>query len=153
MGEVHEEDGVDVVVVGAGQAGLAASYHLAQSRIDHIVLERGAIGESWRSQRWDSFHLNTPNWSNALPGAAFLAEVPDGFARSDDLLSFFEGYVRSFGLPVRANCGVTSLDRRPGGDYELITDGGRIVGRSVILATGSMSRPRIPMMAPSTRLE
>jgi putative flavoprotein involved in K+ transport len=144
VGDVVE---AEVVVVGAGQAGLAASYYLAQSGIDHVVLERGTIGESWRSQRWDSFRLNTPNWSNALPGAAFLAGTPDAFAHADDLLSFFEGYARSFALPVRANCEVTSLNRRPGGDYELVTLEGPLIGRSVILATGSMSRPRIPVMA------
>jgi putative flavoprotein involved in K+ transport len=145
--DVREEDVVDVVVVGAGQAGLAASFHLARAGIDHVVLERGSVGESWRSQRWDSFYLNTPNWSNALPGAPFLSEAPDAFAPPDDLLSFFEGYVRSFGLPVRTNCSVTSLERRPGGDYELVTEAGTVVSRTVILATGSMSRPRIPVMA------
>jgi len=153
LAEAREANGVDVdvVVVGAGQAGLAASYHLARSGIDHVVLERGAVGESWRSQRWDSFYLNTPNWSNSLPGAAFLVGAPDAFAPSGDLLSFFEDYARSFGLPVRANCEVTSLERSPDGDYELITGEGTVRGRSVILATGSMSRPRIPVIARDLR--
>lgn len=63
------DDAYEVVVIGAGQAGLAVSYLLAESRVRHVVLERGEIGDSWRSQRWDSFCLNTPNWANGLPGS------------------------------------------------------------------------------------
>ena len=62
---------VDTIVIGAGQAGLAASFFLTQHGREHLVLERGAVGETWRSQRWDGFYLNTPNWSLQLPGAAY----------------------------------------------------------------------------------
>jgi cation diffusion facilitator CzcD-associated flavoprotein CzcO len=73
---------VDAVVIGAGQAGLAVSYLLRRSGIDHVVFERGRPGESWRSQRWDSFCLNTPNWSNSLPGMTLDAE--NSYMQADD---------------------------------------------------------------------
>ena len=74
---------MDVVVIGAGQGGLAVSYLLRQSGVDHVVLERGEVGESWRSQRWDSFCLNTPNWANGLPGLEFDPARPDAFGHRD----------------------------------------------------------------------
>ncbi|MFQ5959755.1 MAG: NAD(P)-binding domain-containing protein [Candidatus Methylomirabilales bacterium] len=143
MGEV-----TDVAVVGAGQAGLAVSYLLGRAGVQHMVLERGEIGESWRSQRWDSFYLNTPNWSNGLPGMEFHPEAADAFGHRDQLVSFFERYASSFDLPVRQHVTVTSLDMRgTGGGYTLQTGEDTIRARAVVLATGSMSRPRVPPMA------
>lgn len=142
-----------VVVVGAGQAGLGVSYLLQQRGIQHVVLERGEVGESWRSQRWDSFHLNTPNWANDLPGLAFDADRPDAFAHRDGLLSYFERYVRSFDLPVRPHTPVHRVERLPNGHYSVECAGERIGARAVVLASGGMSRPRVPNMArglPST---
>lgn len=136
----------DVVVIGAGQAGLALSYHLGRSRIPHAVLERGRIGDSWRTQRWDSFHLNTPNWSNALPGAPFHREAPDAFAECAQLVSSFEDYVRRFRLPVREHTAVTEVAPRRGG-YAVKVEGAILHARAVVLASGSMSRPKIPEIA------
>jgi len=138
---------LETVVVGAGQAGLAASRFLADADVDHIVLERGRIGESWRSQRWDSFCLNTPNWSNGLAGSAFQPEAPHGFGHRDELVTYFEQYARQFGLPVRENATVKSLERHLAGGYALHVDDEVVRARTVILATGSMSRPRVPTMA------
>ena len=87
---------VDVVVVGAGQAGLVASYLLSLDHVQHLVLERGDIGQSWRTQRWDSFHLNTPNWSNGLAGMEFHPEEPHAFAGRNELVAFFEDYASIF---------------------------------------------------------
>lgn len=140
-------DVTDVVVVGAGQAGLAVSYLLKQSGVHHIVLERGEIGESWRSQRWDSFYLNTPNWMNGLPGLEFYPEAPDAFCHRDQVVSFFERYVRLFGLPVRRHAAVTALEKRSTGGYSLQIEGETLHARAVVLATGSMSRPRVSSMA------
>lgn len=70
---------VDVVVVGGGQAGLGVAYHLVNEGVDVVVLERGRVGETWRSQRWDGFCLNTPNWMNGLPGAEYEGPDPFGF--------------------------------------------------------------------------
>ena len=106
------DDTFDVAVIGAGQAGLAVSRLLKASSVPHIVLERGEIGESWRSQRWDSFHLNTPSWSSGLPGLAFMPDAPDAFGHRDELVSYFERYVAGFDLPVREHAPVTRLERR-----------------------------------------
>jgi len=136
-----------VVVIGAGQAGLGVSYLLRERGIQHVVLERGNVGESWRSQRWDSFHLNTPNWANDLPGMAFDAERPDAFAHRDALLSYFERYVQGFDLPVRPHTAVHKVERLPAGDYSVECAGARLHARAVVLASGGMSRPRVPGMA------
>lgn len=137
----------EVVVIGAGQAGLAVSYLLAESRVRHVVLERGAVGDSWRSQRWDSFCLNTPNWANGLPGLEFDADAPDGFGHRDEVVAYLERYVRTFDLPVRQHTAVTGLDRLPGGPYAVRTGTSAFRTTAVVLATGSMSRPRVPGIA------
>jgi putative flavoprotein involved in K+ transport len=77
---------VDTIVIGAGQAGLAASFFLTQHGREHVVLERGSVGETWRSQRWDGFCLNTPNWTLQLPGAAYGGDEPDAFAPLADVI-------------------------------------------------------------------
>lgn len=137
----------DVVIVGAGQAGLAASYELTGRGVEHVVLERGAIGESWRSQRWDSFHLNTPNWANSLVGLDFDDGAPHGFHHRDRLVEYFERYASSFGLPVREHTAVERLERLHDGHFRLHANGTVFAAQAVILATGTMSRPRTPGMA------
>jgi putative flavoprotein involved in K+ transport len=144
---LRAREAIDVVIVGAGQAGLVVSYLLAQARIQHQVLERGRIGESWRSQRWNSFHLNTPNWSNGLAGMHFPSEIPDGFSHRDSLTEYFEDYARRFDLPIRQHTNVVWLDKSVVGGYKLRTDTDTILAAVVVLATGSMSRPRVPAMA------
>lgn len=140
-------DVVDTVVVGAGQAGLAVSGLLSQRGIAHLVLERGQVGESWRSQRWDSFTLNTPNWSNQLPGADMADGDPDGFARRDDLVGFLERYVSSRELPIREHTEVNSVERLSDGNFLVDTPGGQVQARNVVVCSGSMSTPRVPAMA------
>jgi putative flavoprotein involved in K+ transport len=138
---------LDVVIIGAGQAGLAVSYHLRALGIDHVVFERGEVGESWRSQRWDSFHLNTPNWANGLPGLEFDPDRPDDFAHRGEVVSFFERYVRSFDLPVSPLTPVHRVQRRGEGGYSVHTDDGSTRAHAVVLASGAMSRSRVPSMA------
>jgi len=138
---------VDVVVVGAGQAGLAASYLLGLDHIQHIVLERGDIGQSWRTQRWDSFHLNTPNWANGLAGKEFYPEEPHAFAGRNELVAFFEDYASSFHLPIMTRTEVTGLRRTANGWYALRTQSEEMQAKAVILASGGMSRPRVPALA------
>lgn len=140
-------ESTDVVVVGAGQAGLVVSYLLTQANIHHLVLERGDIGESWRSQRWDSFCLNTPNWSNGLVGMEFHPEVPDGFGHRDQLIAYFERYARTHDLPIRPHSNVTTLDNLSTGGYTLQTEVGTLHSTAVVLATGGLSRPRVPDLA------
>jgi len=140
-------EATEVVVVGAGQAGLAVSYLLTRADIHHQVLERGRIGESWRSQRWDSFSLNTPNWTNGLVGMEFAPDDPDGFSKTGRLTKYFEEYVRTFHLPVRPGTRIVSLETSPAGGYALKTPSTSIEAAVVVLATGAMSRPRIPALA------
>src|SRR6266404_6927337 len=92
---------VDTVVIGAGQAGLATSYLLTQRGREHLVLEEGRIGETWRTQRWDGFHLNTPNWGQRLPGHHYDGPDPDVFAPLADVIAYLDGYARENDAPVR----------------------------------------------------
>jgi len=138
---------MDVVIVGAGQAGLAVSYLLNQEHIQHVVLERGKIGESWRSQRWESFHLNTPNWSNSLPGMEFDPHAPDAFGHRDQIVSYLERYASAFDAPIRENAEVTALERLPTGRYRLCIGDDAIESRIAVVASGSTNRPRVPALA------
>jgi putative flavoprotein involved in K+ transport len=135
---------VDVVVVGAGQAGLATSYHLTQKGIDHVVLERGGVADSWRNRRWDSFALNAPNWTFRLPGYTYDGPDPDGFMLRDELVAEFARYAQLIHAPVEAPVEVTKV--RPGGNggYQLETSTGPIETRVVVAATGPYQRHHLP---------
>jgi putative flavoprotein involved in K+ transport len=113
-----------------------------------VVLERGRIGETWRSQRWDSFTLNTPNWGNVLPGDAYDGPEPDGFWRRDDLVRYFEQYAAKFALPVRTGVTVTAVEAGPAGNGFLVRtddpDRAVLESRAVIVASGSQQTPHIP---------
>ncbi len=140
----------DTVIVGAGQAGLGVSYFLKRNRRDHVVLERGRVGESWLSQRWDSFALNTPNFMSVLPGLPYDGPEPDGFWRRDDLVRHFHRYVSRFQLPVRTGTSVVSVERAGDGERFVITtstDGREpesIESRSVVIASGIQQAPKYP---------
>ena len=132
---------VDTIVVGAGQAGLAASYFLTQHDREHLVLERGAVGETWRSQRWDGFYLNTPNWFLQLPGGEYDGDDPDAFAPLAEVIEYLEGYVRSFAAPIRENIEVTAL--RPAEDAYLVQAAGETLSATnVVVASGAFQQPR-----------
>ena len=88
------------VVIGAGQAGLAMSRCLTDRGVEHVVLERGRVAERWRSERWDSLRLLSPNWMTRLPGWSYRGPDPHGFMTGDEVVSFFEGYARSSAAPV-----------------------------------------------------
>jgi len=134
---------VNVAVVGAGQAGLATSYHLTQAGVDHVVLEAGRVAETWRSRRWDSFCLVTPNWSVQLPGATYSGAEPDGFMPRDELVDYIQRWADGFKAPVKEGCAVTSLDQ-DGGGFTLRTDMGDIDARTVVVATGGYQRAHLP---------
>lgn len=135
-----------VVIVGAGQAGLAVSRELRESGIDHVVLEQGRVGETWRG-RWDSFCLVTPNWSMQLPGQPYEGENPDGFDPRDDIVDFLSRYAARFELPVEEGVEVRSLEQGRHSGYVLETSAGRLEARSVVLATGAYQRPHRPAAA------
>ena len=96
---------IQTIVIGAGQAGLALSRCLTDRRLEHVVLDRGGVAHRWRTQRWDSFRLLSPNWQTRLPGHNYQGPDPNGFMTGGEVVEFFEGYARSFGAPIRS--GVT----------------------------------------------
>lgn len=136
---------IDTVIVGAGQAGLAVSWHLDQLGIDHVVVDRGRIAERWRSERWDSLCTLTPNWMSRLPGNAYSGTEPDGFMTMPELVGRFEEYAGTFGSPVLEETPVESVDR-VGNRFEVIARG-RWRARNVVIATGWADRPHLPSVA------
>jgi putative flavoprotein involved in K+ transport len=137
---------IDTVVIGAGQAGLGISHELAARGVDHVVLERGRIGESWRSQRWDSFTLNSPAWINVMPGDA-PPEHPDGFPTAAEFALGLQRYAFRHRLPVREEVEVLDVEiGARGARLRVVTDEDAIEARSVIVASGT-SKPRIPPVA------
>jgi putative flavoprotein involved in K+ transport len=143
---------LDAVIVGAGQAGLGVSYFLQQNGHQHVLFERGRIGESWRSQRWDSFRLNTPNVRNTLPGLPYDGPEADGFSHADTLVNYFQGYVDRFQLPVRTGVTVISVERADDQESFIVRtrteDGDEepVASRSVVIASGIQRVPRIPAL-------
>jgi len=130
----------DVVVIGGGQAGLAASAMLGKEGIDHVVLEREAVAARWR-RRWDSFTLVTPNWTIRLPGAEYAGPEPDGFLSRDELVAHLERYAASVGAPVVTGIEATEVAERPAGGYRVSTSDGPYDARAVIVATGTFQLP------------
>jgi len=136
----------DVVVIGAGHAGLAASYCLTEQSIDHVVLERGEIANSWREERWDSLKLLTPNWQSRLPGFSYAGDDPDGFMNMPELIGFIEDYARHSHAPVRTHTTVTAVRPYRGG-YQVVTNNGQWQACAVIIASGACNIASVPRMA------
>ena len=111
------------VVIGAGHTGLAVSYLLSQRSIDHVVLERGEVANTWRTERWDSLRLLTPNWQTRLPGFAYDGDDPDGFMTMPEIVEHIDRYARLVDPPLHTLTTVTSV-RKDGEDYEVVTDRG-----------------------------
>jgi len=147
---------LDAVIVGAGQAGLATSYFLCQDHPQHVVFERGRIGESWLAQRWDSFRLNTPNFMNELPGLPYDGPEPDGFSPADELVRRLQRYAEDYQLPVKTGVTVVSVRRTEDGENFIVetTANGRpqepVISRSLVVASGVQQKPRLP--EPASRL-
>jgi putative flavoprotein involved in K+ transport len=138
----------DVVIVGAGQAGLAVSYQLSRLGVEHVVLERGRVGQTWRG-RWDSFCLVVPNWTLQLPGHPYDGDEPDGFMARDDIVAYLERYADKTEGPVHEGVEVTSLEAGEGGRFVLRTTSGEINAANVVLSTGAYQRPHRPPGAAS----
>jgi putative flavoprotein involved in K+ transport len=141
-------EAIDVVVIGAGQAGLATSYCLTQQGLAHVVFEENRVAESWRSRRWESFCLVTPNWTVQLPGFPYQGPDPDGFMSRDEIVTHLDAYAASCRAPVRTGTRVSSLDRAPDGDRLRVKAGETTVETTaVVVATGAYQRPRLPAAA------
>ena len=135
--------GPETVIVGAGQAGLALSRALTAAGRSHVVLERGQVGERWRTERWESLRLLTPNWLNRLPGAPALSD-PDGYLDRRGVVEHLEAYAT--GAPVHARTTVLGVSRMRGG-HLVVTDAGDWHARNVVIATGDCDLPRVPAVA------
>jgi len=135
----------DVVIVGAGAAGLAMSYELAQRGIDHVVLERGEIANSWRTERWDSLRLLSPNWQTRLPGKFYNGSSPDNFMAMPELIKFMEDYARGNTAPVFTGVTVTAAMAKDDG-YAVVTNQAQWNCRSLVIATGAFNIPIVPKL-------
>ncbi len=134
---------VGALVIGGGSAGLGVSHELTGRDIEHVVLERGRIGQSWRD-RWDSFCLVTPNWSVQLPGGAYDGSDPDAFMPRDEIVAFLQRYASRSAAPVREGVTVQSLQASPSGGFVAKTTVGDVQARHVVVATGAFQRPHRP---------
>jgi putative flavoprotein involved in K+ transport len=106
---------IDTVVIGGGQAGLAMSRCLSDRGVDHVVFERRRIAERWRSERWESLRLLTPNWQSRLPGFRYGGDDPDGFMTMPEVVAYLERYSRTLTVPVQTDTTVTAVRPRDSG--------------------------------------
>jgi putative flavoprotein involved in K+ transport len=136
----------DAIIIGAGQAGLATSHCLRQRDIDHVLLERGRIAERWRSERWDSLQLLTPNWQSRLPGHVYCGRDPDGFMSMPEVVTLLERYATRSAAPIQSQTRVLSVETH-GSSYRVCTDRGVYHAAHVVLATGFCDVPARPNAA------
>jgi putative flavoprotein involved in K+ transport len=139
---------VPVVVIGGGQAGLSISSLLKLRDIEHVVFERERIGHAWRSARWDTFCLVTPNWQCRLPGYPYAGDDPHGFMVKDEIVRYIEEYAASFGPPVREGVAVTRVSLgRDGRGFAVATSAGDVTCDQVVVAIGGYHVATLPRMA------
>ncbi|MCB2137452.1 MAG: NAD(P)-binding domain-containing protein [Rhodobacteraceae bacterium] len=134
------------IIIGAGHSGLAMSRALARRGIDHMVLERGQVANSWKTERWDSLRLLSPNWMNGLPGQPYAGPDPDGFMSVPELVRTFDSYALSNAVPIRTQTQVISVSPAQDG-YSVQTDQGMFHSRSVVVASGACALPNLPAVA------
>ena len=138
---------VDVAIVGAGQAGLCASWYLRRRGVEHVLLERDRIAGSWRDGRWDTFCLVTPNWQCRLPEHPYAGPDPDGFMGRDDIVRYVESFAASFDPPVHEGVEVTRVARRGRSGFSVSTTEGDVHAHQVVLCVSGYHRPRRPAIA------
>src|SRR3954447_7531448 len=134
------------VIIGAGHAGLAMSRCLTERSIDHVVLERGEVANSWRTERWDSLRLLTPNWQSRLPGAVHDGTDPDGYRTMPEVVAFIERYAHRIAAPVEIATTVTSVSASDRG-YRVATDRGDWDSRTLVVASGACNVAHMPKLA------
>lgn len=140
---------VEVIVVGAGQAGVAMSEHLTKAGISHVVLERDRIAERWRSERWDSLVANGPAWHDRFPGLDFEGYDPDAFVPKEAVADYFVAYAKKFNAPIRTGVEVKSVTRMPvDSGFNVETSAGDFQAKFVVAATGPFQKPAIPPVVP-----
>ena len=136
-----------VIIVGGGQAGLSMSYCLKERGIDHLIFEKHRLAESWRSKRWDTFCLVTPNWQCQLPGFKYAGRDPDGFMKKDEIVGYIEAYAESFQPPLREGVEVSRLRRLDSGGFEVSASIGDFTADQVVVAIGGYHVATIPRLA------
>jgi putative flavoprotein involved in K+ transport len=137
---------VTTVIIGAGQAGLAMSRHLARRSIDHVVLERGEVANSWRKERWDSLRLLTPNWQSRLPGYTYEGDDPHGYMTMPEVVGYLEQFARRSAAPVESHTKVTCVSPTERG-YRVATDRGAWQCQSLVIASGACNVASVPKLA------
>jgi len=136
-----------VLIIGGGQAGLSMSYCLKQRGIDHLIFEKHRLAEAWRSKRWDSFCLVTPNWQCTLPGFAYAGDDPKGFMVKDQIVDYIESYARSFQPPLHEGVEVSRLRRHDCGGFIVTTSMGEFTADQVVVATGGYQTSSLPRLS------
>ena len=139
---------IETVIIGGGHAGLTMSNYLSQAGREHVILERGRVGERWRSERWDSFCFQFPNWTIELPGYKYQCDDPNAFAPGHEVVRFLDGYATFINAPTRCGVEVAALERASdSGRFVLRTHNGTIETANVVLATGPYQRAVLPTMS------
>jgi putative flavoprotein involved in K+ transport len=140
-------DHYPVIIIGGGHAGLSISHCLKERGIDHLIFEKERLGESWRTKRWDSFCLVTPNWQCQLPGFHYSGNDPDGFMKKDEIIAYIEAYAQSFQPPLREGVNVSRLAQDEAGRFVVSTSVGDYLADQVVVATGGYQVPSVPRIA------
>jgi len=140
------------VVIGGGHAGLAASHFLSERAVDHVVLERGEVANSWRTERWETLRLLTPNWQSRLPGHAYDGPDPDGYMSTGEVVDLIDRFAVSSAAPIRTGTTVTSVRRTDDG-YLVTTDHGTLSCRTVVIASGACNLPAVPALSAAVPAE
>lgn len=134
---------VDALVIGAGHSGLAMSHCLTARGVDHVIIERGEVANTWKTERWDSLRLLTPNWQARLPGHAYDGDAPDDFMTMPEVIGFVEAYARRTEAPTRTRTTVTQVTPSDDG-YRVRTSRGDWLTRSLVVASGGFNTPHVP---------
>jgi putative flavoprotein involved in K+ transport len=140
-------DHVPVIIIGAGQAGLAMSYHLTARKMRHLLLERFRAAHAWREQRWDSFCLVTPNWQCRLPGHPYSGSDPDGFMVKDEIVQYLDDYITLLSPPLHEGVEVQRIARSERARFQLDTSEGTYLADQVVMATGGYHEAHLPAMS------
>jgi len=145
---IETPEQTEVVVIGGGQAGLAISYYLKLQDRAHVIIEQAQLGEGWLNGRWDSFCLITPNSRTfTLPGMPYEGDDPEGFAPLREIQAYVQRYVAMLDPPARLGVRATSVRQGDDGHYLVETTRGMFAAPNVVVATGLLQHPRIPLFA------
>jgi putative flavoprotein involved in K+ transport len=138
----------DCVIIGAGHSGLAMSQCLTECSVNHVILERGEVANSWKQERWDSLRLLTPNWQTNLPGYAYSGNDPDGYMTVNELSRFIEQYADHISAPLHLGTTVSAVQAEAVG-YKVVTDRGTWHCNSLVIASGACNIANVPRVAES----